>query len=202
MPIVKSKIKRSRALGVPLTDKAARYMERRSYGPGDHGHARRRPDSDYKLRLQEKQRLRAQYNIGEVQLRRALGRASRRPEKTGDALLTELETRLDAVVLRAGFARTIYQARQAVSHGHIRVDGKKVDKPSYRLRPGQVVEIADRSKNLLPFTAAASGEYTAIVPAYLAVDTAALRARLERLPARPEIPVSCDERLVVEYYSR
>jgi small subunit ribosomal protein S4 len=202
MPIVKSKIKRSRALGVPLTDKAARHMERRSHGPGEHGRTRRRPDSDYKLRLREKQRLRAQYNIGETQLRRAFDRAGRSPGKTGDALLTELETRLDALVLRAGFARTIYQARQAVSHGHIRVDGKKVDKPSYRLHPGQVVEIADRSKNLLPFLAAASGEYAAIVPDYLAVDIASLRARLERLPARTEIPVSCDERLVVEYYSR
>jgi small subunit ribosomal protein S4 len=110
------------------------------------------------------------------------------PGKTGDALLTKLETRLDAVVLRAGFARTIYQARQAVSHGHVQVDGKKVDKPSYRLRPGQVVEITDRSKDLLPFAAAASGGYAAVVPAYLAVDTAALRARLERLPTRPGDP--------------
>lgn len=202
MPKVKSKVKRSRALGVPLTDKAARHMQRRSYGPGDHGRARKRADSDYKLRLQEKQRLRAQYNISETQLRRALGHAARRPEKTGDALLTELETRLDAVVLRAGFARTIYQARQHVSHGHIRVDGQKVDKPSYRLRPGQVVEAAERSKNLVPFVIAASGASAAIVPPYLDVDTAALRARLKRLPARPEIPVTCDERLVVEYYSR
>jgi small subunit ribosomal protein S4 len=202
MPIIKSKVKRSRALGVALTDKAARHMERRSYGPGEHGRAGRRADSDYKLRLREKQRLRAQYNIGESQLRRAIDHASRTPGKTGDALLAELETRLDAVVLRAGFARTIYQARQAVSHGHVWVDGAKVDKPSYRVRPGQVVEIAGRSKNLLPFVVAATGEHTAIVPAYLAVDTAALRARLERLPTRPEIPVSCDERLVVEYYSR
>ncbi len=92
------------------------------------------------------------------------------------------------MVLRAGFARTIYQARQAVSHGHIRVNGKRVDKPSYRLRPGQAVEIANRSKNLLPFAVAASGEPTAIVPAYLAVDRAALRARLERLPTRAEFP--------------
>ena len=91
-------------------------------------------------------------------------------------MLIELETRLDAVVLRAGFARTIYQARQAVSHGHVRVDGNKVDKPAYRLRPGQVVEIADRSKNLPPFVVAASGGYTTMVPAYLAVDAAALRA--------------------------
>jgi small subunit ribosomal protein S4 len=202
MPIVKSKVKRSRALGIALTDKAARYMEHRSYGPGDHGRARRRPDSDYKLRLREKQRLRAQYNVSEAQLRRALDRASRSPGKTGDALLTDLETRLDAVVLRAGFARTIYQARQAVSHGHVRVDGQKVDKPSYRLRPGQAVEIAGRSKTLPPFLAAASGDYAAGVPAYLTVDAADLRARLERLPARDEIPVSCDERLVVEYYSR
>ncbi len=113
-----------------------------------------------------------------------------------------LDAAESARVVRAGFARTIYQARQAVSHGHIRVNGKRVDKPSYRLRPGQVVEIANRSKNLLPFAVAASGEPAAIVPAYLAVGRAALRARLERLPYPCGIPAMCDARLVVEYYSR
>lgn len=202
MPIMKAKVKRSRALGVPLTDKAARYMRRRPYAPGQHGRAWLRPKSDYGVRLREKQRLRAQYNLSESQLRRAVGRAVRSLGKTGEALLTELETRLDAVILRAGFARTIYQARQMVSHGHVTVDAKKVDKPSYRLRPGQTVEIAERSKGLPPFAAAASGEHAAAVPSYLDVDTTALRARLTRLPNRTEIPVIADERLVVEFYAR
>jgi small subunit ribosomal protein S4 len=202
MPITKSKVKRSRALGVALTDKAARYMERRPYGPGQHGRGRRRPESDYRVRLQEKQRLRAQYNLGEGQLRRAVDRAARSPAQTGEALIVELETRLDTVVLPAGFARTIYQARQTVSHGHVTVDGRKVDKPSYLVAPGQVVEISERSKALLPFVIAAAGEHATAVPAYLDVDTAALRARLTRRPTRPEIPVIADERLIVELYAR
>lgn len=202
MPVTRSKVKRSRALGVPLTDKAARYMRRRPYRPGQHGRARPRLESDYRARLREKQRLRAQYNVSEAQLRRAVGRAARRPGRTGEALVADLETRLDAVVLRAGFARTVYQARQAVTHGHVTVDGRKTDKPSYRLRPGQTAEIAERSKHLPPFAAAAAGEHAAAVPSYLDVDAAALRARLTRLPSRPEIPVLADERLIVEFYAR
>nr|WP_322755966.1 30S ribosomal protein S4 [Frankia sp. Cas3] len=124
-----------------------------------------------------------------------------RPAKTGEALLVDLETRLDAVVLRAGFARTIYQAGQAVTHGHVAMDGRKVDRPSYRVRPGDVVEVADRSKALAPFVTAAAGGHAAVVPPYLDVDVAALRARLIRLPAREEIPVICDERMVVEFYA-
>ncbi|GLY73863.1 30S ribosomal protein S4 [Actinoallomurus iriomotensis] len=191
----------SRALGVALTPKAARVMERRPTRPGQHGRGRVK-DTDYKARLLEKQRLSAQYNIGERQLRRAVKRAVRRPGRTGEELLCDLETRLDALVLRAGFAPTIYQARQAVSHGHIRVDGHKVDKPAYRLRPGQVIEVAERSKAKTPFLIAATGEYAAEHPAYLRVDRDALRAQLLRPPARPEIPVICDDRLVVEYYAR
>jgi small subunit ribosomal protein S4 len=197
----RSKVRLSRALGVALTPKAARVMERRATRPGQHGRKRSR-DTDYKTRLLEKQRLRAQYNIGEGQLRRAMKRAVRRPGRTGEVLLSDLETRLDNMVLRAGFAPTIYQARQAVTHGHIRVDGKKVDKPAYRLQPGQVVEVAPRSKGKTPFIIAATGEYTAAHPTYLHVDQKALRAQLLRSPTRHEIPVICDEQLVVEYYAR
>jgi small subunit ribosomal protein S4 len=197
----RSRTRLSRALGVPLTAKAARHMDRRPYGPGEHGRARKRP-TDYKERLLEKQRLRAQYHIGEAHLRRALARAAKGRVKTGEALVVDLETRLDALVLRAGFAQTIYQARQAVSHGHITVNGHKVDKPSYRVRPGEVIAIADRSKSKLPFAIAATGEYAAAVPPYLDVDPSKLWARLVRLPVRAEIPVICDERLVVEFYAR
>lgn len=197
----RSKVRLSRALGVVLTPKAARFMERRPTRPGQHGRARVKA-SDYKLRLLEKQRLRAQYNVGEQQLRAALTRAARKPGKTGENLLIELETRLDNLVLRAGFAATIYQARQAVAHGHIRVDGRRVDKPSFRVRPGQSIEVEERSKDKPPFVQAAAGAYAALTPPYLEVDRAALRARLERLPRRPEIPVQCQEQLVVEYYAR
>jgi small subunit ribosomal protein S4 len=201
MAIVKSKVRRSRALGIALTPKAARHLERRPYGPGQHGRSRTRT-SDYKVRLLEKQRLRAQYDIGEAALRRAFRQAAQNPATTGEALLVDLERRLDALVLRAGLARTIYQARQAVTHGHVTVDGIEVDRPSYRVRPGQLIEIAERSRKLVPFVIAATGEHTAVIPPYLDVDTQALRARLTRLPARAEIPVICDERMVVEFYAR
>jgi small subunit ribosomal protein S4 len=176
-------------------------MERRPTRPGQHGRTRTK-ESDYKMRLLEKQRLRAQYNIGERQLRRAMKHAVRHAGKTGEVLLSDLETRLDAIVLRAGFAQTIYQARQAVTHGHIRVDDRKVDKPAYRVRPGQVVEVAERSKAKTPFMIAATGAYAAEHPPYLQVDRDALRAGLIRPPTRPEIPVICNEQLVVEYYAR
>ena len=197
----RSKVRLSRALGIPLTPKAARHLERRPYPPGQHGR-RRRSTSDYRTRLLEKQRLRAQYHLSEAQLRLAMGRAVRSGRKTGEALLADLETRLDALVLRAGFTRTIYQARQATSHGHITVNGRRVDRPSFRVSPGDVIEIAAGSRTRTPFVIAAAGQHAAAPPPYLDVDTEALRARLLRLPERGEIPVVCDERLVVEFYSR
>jgi len=128
----------SRVLGIPLTPKSTRYFERRPYPPGVHGRRRRNP-SAYRLQLLEKQRLRGQYDLRERQFRRIINEAIRRPGKTGEVLIELLERRLDAVVLRSGFARTIYQARQMVTHGHITVDGQKVDRPSYRLQRGQIV---------------------------------------------------------------
>jgi small subunit ribosomal protein S4 len=194
------KIRISRALGIALTPKAVAYFERRPYPPGEHGRKRRK-DSDYSTRLKEKQRLRAQYDISETQLRAAFDRAKRSGGKTGEALIQDLESRLDATVLRAGFARTIYQARQFVTHQHVLVNGRRVDRPSYRLKPGDFVQIAERSRNKEPFVVAASGAH-AEPPEYLAVSLADLVARFERTPTREEVPVICEEQLVVEYYSR
>jgi small subunit ribosomal protein S4 len=194
------KIRISRALGIALTPKAVAYFERRPYPPGEHGRKRRK-DSDYSTRLKEKQRLRAQYDISETQLRAAFDRARRSGGKTGEALIQDLESRLDATVLRAGFARTIYQARQFVTHRHVLVNGKRVDRPSYRLKPGDFIQIAERSATLEPFVVAASGAH-AEPPEYLTVSLADLVARYERTPTRDEVPVICEEQLVVEYYSR
>ncbi|MGY1741446.1 MULTISPECIES: 30S ribosomal protein S4 [unclassified Blastococcus] len=194
------KIRLSRRLGLPLTPKAVQYVERRPYPPGEHGR-KRKQQSDYSTRLLEKQRLRAQYDVSETQLRRAFDRARRSGGKTGEALIQDLESRLDATVLRAGFARTIYQARQFVSHQHVLVNGRRVDRPSYRLRPGDFVSIAERSRTREPFQVAASGAH-ATAPAYLEVRLADLVCRVERTPAREEVPVVCEEQLVVEYYSR
>ena len=139
------KVKRSRALGIPLTPKCVRYFERRPFPPGQHGRSRR-STSDYKIRLLEKQRLKAQYHLSEGQLRRAFARAARLAGKTGEALVVDLETRLDALVLRSGLARTIYQARQTVTHRHVTVNGHRVDRPSARSRPGDVISIAEPTR--------------------------------------------------------
>ena len=138
----------SRALGIALTPKAAKYMERRPYGPGEHGRARKKQDSDYAVRLREKQRLRAQYGIREAQMTRAFEEARRTKGLTGENLIELLEMRLDALVLRAGFARTIAQARQLVVHRHILVDGIRVDRPSFRVGEGQLVHVHSRSETM------------------------------------------------------
>lgn len=196
------KAKLSRALGIPLTPKCVKYFEQRPYPPGDHGRARK-STSDYKVRLLEKQRLRFQYNISETQLARAFEKAHRGNAKTGEALVTSLETRLDALVLRSGFARTIYQARQAVVHRHITVNGILVDKPSYQVKPEDIIAVAPRSRNKTPFQVAAAGAHQlATTPPYLEVLLPQLHARLVRQPNREEVPVTCNEQLVVEYYSR
>ncbi|MFC6882657.1 MULTISPECIES: 30S ribosomal protein S4 [Actinomadura] len=195
------KVRLSRALGIPLTPKSVKYFEARPYPPGVHGRARKQ-ETDYKVRLREKQRLRAQYNIREAQLRNAFAKASKIEGKTGEALIVDLERRLDALVLRSGFARTIYQARQFVVHRHVLVNGRRVDRPSYRLVPGDVITIAERSRSMVPFQVAAAGGHAEQVPPYLEVRADALAARLARLPERREIPVICDEQLVVEHYSR
>lgn len=201
----RKQVRESRALGLALTPKAVRYFEKRPYGPGEHGRTRRRQDSDYAVRLKEKQRLRAQYNIREAQMRRAYLEAKRTEGQTGKNMVELLETRLDALVLRAGFARTIAQARQMVVHRHIMVDGVRVDRPSFHVKPGQLIHVHPKAEKTTPFQAAAAGEHQAVlpeVPAYLNVEIEKLHAKLERKPKREEIPVICDEQLVVEYYSR
>ncbi|SNU00737.1 SSU ribosomal protein S4P [Ruaniaceae bacterium KH17] len=198
-------VRQSRALGIPLTPKAVKYFEKRPYGPGEHGRARRRSESDYAVRLKEKQRLRAQYGIREAQMRRAFEEATKGSGLTGENLVEILEMRLDAVVLRSGFARTMAQARQAVVHRHILVDGKLVDRPSFRVKPGQVIQVKPKSQVMVPFQVAAAGAHRDVLgelPPYLDVSLEKLRAELVRRPKRSEIPVICDEQLVVEHYSR
>nr|WP_084546217.1 30S ribosomal protein S4 [Glycomyces arizonensis] len=198
----KAKVKLSRSLGVALTPKAAKYMERRPYPPGQHGRGRKK-ESDYKNQLVEKQRLRAQYNISERQLRNAYQEAVRKQGKTGEVLISILESRLDAFVLRAGFARTIYQARQFVNHGHFIVNGRKVDIPSYRLKANDFVQVRKKSRTMTPFQLAAAGAWAGEqTPAYIEAHLDGLVARFIQVPERKQVPVICDEALVVEYYSK
>jgi small subunit ribosomal protein S4 len=195
----------SRALGLPLTPKAVRYFERRPYPPGMHGRARRRNESDYAVRLKEKQRLRAQYALREKQLVRVFQESKRLPGLTGETMVETLETRLDSLVLRAGLARTMYQARQAVTHRHILVDGKIVDRPSFRVKPGQTIQVKPKSQASDLFQVAAAGAHRDVlptVPGYLNVNLEELKAELVSRPKRADVPVTADVALVVEFYSR
>ncbi|HET6797067.1 MAG TPA: 30S ribosomal protein S4 [Gemmatimonadales bacterium] len=193
------KVKLARQLGIALTPKAARVMERRPNPPGQHGATPRRKVSGYKKQLVEKQRLRAQYNMSERQLSNAFAEAIRQPGNTGVRLLQLLEMRLDAVVLRAGFVRTIYAARQAVTHGHIQVNGQKVDRPSRRVKPGDVISLAPKSRDVAAFTVPLE---VARPPAYLELDKEKRSVRVREIPEREQIPVQCEASLVIEYYSR
>jgi small subunit ribosomal protein S4 len=197
------RVKLSRRLGIPLTPKAIRYMERKPYPPGEHGANQRRMAkmSDYKRQLMEKQRLKAQYNLSERQLRNYVRRASHTTSNTETSLIRILESRLDAMVLRAGFARTIYSARQLVLHGHIRVNGKWVNMPSQRLRVKDVVSVKPGSRTIQPFQQALE-EMVASPPGYLERNKEEMTAQMVYLPERAEVPVSCAVQLVIEYYSR
>ncbi|WP_111720046.1 30S ribosomal protein S4 [Homoserinimonas sp. OAct 916] len=199
-----SQTRLSRALGIPLTPKAAKYLEKRPYAPGEHGRTKRKTDSDYAVRLREKQRLRAQYGIREAQLKIVFQEARRAPGLTGENLVELLEQRLDALVVRAGIARTTAQARQMIVHRHIMVDGQRVDRPSFRVKPGQLVHVHPKSESMEPFQVAAAGAHVDVLPklpAYLEVEIDKLQARLVRRPKRAEVPVTCEVQLVVEYYA-
>lgn len=197
MPLHKTKIKLSRALGIPLVPKAGKYLERRPYPPGQHGQSRRGKKSSYGLQLLEKQRLRHQYFLREKQLANYVHDAERRRGNTGDLLIEQLERRLDVLVLRAGFARTLYQARQFVSHGHVRVNGGKVKWPSAPIKVGDEISLKEESRGL-------DVQKLALVPseppAYMARDGEI--ARLIRLPVREEVPVICEVSTVIEYYAK
>jgi len=173
---------------------------KRPYPPGQHGRGRRRL-TEYHLRLLEKQKLRSMYGVGERQFRRYFQEASRTTAVTGEELIRLLETRLDSIVLRLGFAQTMRQARQLVSHGHMRLDGRRVNIPSAAVRVGQTVEAPPAAKRFLPVTEAM--EVTPEPPPYLERDKGNVSGRLVRAPERDEVPLPApvDERLIVELMS-
>lgn len=199
----KSHVKLSRRLNIPLTSKASRIMLRKPYPPGVHGPGKRSGEkmSDYKRHLLEKQRLRAQYNISESQMRATVVKAGQGAGNTADNIIQLLETRLDALVHRAGLARTIYAARQFVSHGHILVNGRVVDIPSSKVKVNEVVSVKPKSAQSQCFLEAAE-EMVGTPPAYLQVSKETMSAKLLFLPTREEVPVSCDITYVIEYYSK
>jgi small subunit ribosomal protein S4 len=192
-------VKLSRREGVALTDKCQKYLDRRPYPPGEHGRGRIR-QSEYLLQLREKQKTRRFYGVLEKQFRRYYEKASRQPGITGENLLRMLEQRLDNVVYRLGFAATRRQARQLVGHGHFRVNGKKVNIPSYQVRPDDVITVKPGS-NAEPIIRSAT-ELVASVAPWLQADYDALNGKVLKVPERAEIDTPVSEQLIVEYYSK
>jgi small subunit ribosomal protein S4 len=180
-----------------LTEKCA--VERRPYPPGEKGRGRVR-QSEYRHQLREKQKARRYYQVLEKQFRGYYQKASRQPGVTGENLLRLLERRLDNVLVRLGFAASRRQARQLVDHGHLAVNGRRVNKPSYQVRPGDVLSVRDSSgaKDVIR----EATELTATVPAWLQADYDSLTAKVLRFPEREEISTPVQEQLIVELYSK
>ncbi len=195
------KVRLSRKLGVAITSKAGRIMESKPYPPGQHGpnNMNRRRMSNYKTQLLEKQRLKAQYNIHERQLVNYYKKALLKAGDTSQNLIQILEMRLDAVVHRGSLAVNIYAARQLVSHGHIMVNGEKVNYPAFQVKVGDVVSVRERSRRLDLFSDSLRNSNP---PAYLALSKPELTVKVMAIPARQEIPVVCELSQVIEYYSK
>ena len=181
------------------TDKCA--IDRRGYAPGQHGQGRKRT-SEYGLQLREKQKARRVYGVLEKQFHAYYEQAARRKGITGDRLLALLETRLDNVVYRLGFAASRPEARQLVKHGHFMVNGRRVDIPSYQLKVGETVSLREKSALSPKFKELLEATEGKTVVAWLERDTVARTGRVVRLPAREEIDVPVSEQLIIEYYSR
>lgn len=191
--------KKSRRLGISLTG-TGKELDKRPYAPGQHGANQRRKLSEYGLQLQEKQKLRFMYGLNERQFRTLFDRAGKMKGVHGENFMVLLESRLDNLVYRLGLARTRRQARQLVNHGHVTVDGSRVDIPSYLVKPGQTIGLREKSRNLDIVKEAI--EVTNFVPEYLTFDADKLEGTFNRLPERSELPSEISEQLIVEFYSR
>lgn len=202
---IDSKFKISRRLGVSLWGSAKDPFAKRGYAPGQHGAgAKRKKTSDFGTQLREKQKLKGYYgNITERQFRGIYTEAARRKGDTGENLIGLLESRLDAVVYRMGLVPTVFAARQFVSHGHVRVNGKKANIPSYRVSEGDVIEVREKSRQMaIILETVANPERT--VPDYIEFDNKELKGKFLRAPKLAEVPypVVMEPNAVIEYYSR
>ncbi|WP_323795141.1 30S ribosomal protein S4 [Nisaea sp.] len=198
-----SKHKIDRRLGVNLWGRAKSPFNDREYGPGQHGQRRRKP-SDFGIQLMAKQKLKGYYgNIGEKQFRKYFAEAVRRRGDTGENLVGILECRLDAVVYRMKFVPTVFAARQAVSHNHVMVNGKRVNIPSYMVKEGDVVELKEKSREM-PMVIEAAQSNERDIPDYMDVDLDKKRGTFTRIPKLEDVPypVHMEPNLVVEFYSR
>ncbi|HJM49527.1 MAG TPA: 30S ribosomal protein S4 [Alphaproteobacteria bacterium] len=200
----KSKYKIDRRMGENLWGRPKSPVNVRAYGPGQHGQARRRKLSDFGIHLRAKQKLKGYYgNITERQFRNLYARASRLRGDTSENLIGLLECRLDAVVYRMKFVPTVFAARQFVNHGHVLVNGRRVNIPSYRVKEGDAIEVRDKSKQMaLVMEAMDSPERD--LPDYIEVDHKKVKGTFLRIPRFEEVPyaVQMEPNLVIEYYSR
>lgn len=192
--------KKSRRLGVDLVGGDSSF-ERRPYPPGQHGRGRTK-DTEYALQLREKQKARFSYGVLEKQFSRYYEEANNTPGKTGDILLQILESRLDNVIYRAGFANTRRQARQLVVHGHFLVNGKKVDIPSFRVTQHDIIDVRAKSMDLHPLVVAREVHHEREVPAWLQAVPDKGRVLVHQLPTREQITIDVQEQLIVEVYSK
>jgi small subunit ribosomal protein S4 len=185
-----------------LTEKCA--VERRAYAPGQHGQSsgRRRKASEYARQLREKQKVKRIYGLSERQFRNIFDRVLKEPGVTGEALLVALESRLDNLVYRMGFASSRRQARQLVRHRHIQVNGRTLDVPSYRVRPGEEVKVADTSRELVQVKQALDQFGRGAPLNWIQVDTEKAAGKMTARPARNAIPIAAQEQLIVELYSK
>ena len=179
-------------------------VERRPYAPGQHGQAtaRRRKASEFSKQLREKQKIKRIYGVSEKQFRNTFEKVSTQPGITGHNLLAALETRLDNVVYRMGFAGSRKAARQLIRHRHVEVNGKKVDVPSYQVRPGEELRVRQKSREIVAVQAAMDQAQRGAPLAWIAVDKESFSGRMLERPQRPSIPIAAQEQLVVELYSK
>ena len=176
-------------------------FESRPFPPGQHGRGRTK-ETEYLLQLREKQKARRVYGVLEKQFRHYYEEANRKPGKTGEVLLQILESRLDNVVYRAGFAKSRDMARQLVKHGHFQVNGRKVDIPSYRVSPHDIIEVREKARGLTPFLVAQGEAGSKPVPAWLEAIPSQLKILVHSVPARQVIDTPVQEQLIVELYSK
>ena len=191
--------KTSRRLGFSILE-TGEELQRRAYAPGQHGPTKRVKLTNYGQQLHEKQKIRFMYGVNERQFYNTFVKASKMKGVTGENFLAMLESRLDNVVYRLGFARTRRAARQLVNHGHILVNGSKVDIPSYSVKPGAVIEIKEKSRNMKAINEAL--EATLNTVAFVELDKEAKKGTFLRLPERNELNTEINELLVVEFYNR
>ncbi len=198
-----SKYKINRRLGVNLWGRPKSPLNKREYGPGQHGQRRKKP-SDFGTQLMAKQKLKGYYgNIGERQFRKLYEEAARRRGDTGENLIELLERRLDAVIYRMKLAPTVFASRQFVNHGHVKVNGRRVNIASFLVKDGDVIEVKEKSK-LLAIVLEASQSSERDVPDYIEIDHQAMKGKFVRAPKLADVPypVQMEPNLVVEYYSR